>query len=274
MSISVDTTISSSITPITEEEYARQVAEGYNYAFEATPHWDSIDALAPGRELFQGTALKWQKAEYTAVFKLKSYRIKRLNFLWSRGAPIWNRFPEKAIEAEFTADLKNYVQQRDKSVDFLRLSSFTDFGVPDCQQISYDTTVQIDLRGDADDIKKRMKKRGRRDINKALRECPGECQDETFISAESYQELMAIMEETGKRDTFAIKKSDFYFRFLDTLRSVPEGGGKYFRQTPGASFHLPGRRKSAGLGDVYDIWRACQLLLCRFYPHRAAAPRS
>lgn len=153
MNLSADTTISSAITPITEEEYARQVKEGYNYAFEATPYWDSIDALAPGRELFQGTALKWQKADYTAVFKLKRYRIKRLNFLWSRGAPIWNRLPEKAVEAEFTADLKNYVQQRDKSIDFLRLSSFTDFGVPDCQQISYDTTVQIDLRGDADDIK-------------------------------------------------------------------------------------------------------------------------
>ena len=69
--------------------------------------------------------------------------------------------------------------------------------------LPYDTTVVIDLTGGDDEILARMKPRGRRDVRKALRECPAQMADETARAAEDFSEYYQVMCETGSRDGFA-----------------------------------------------------------------------
>ena len=63
---------------------------------------------------------------------------------------------------------------------FIRIDTwFTDGTVPVLSTVPYDQTVVIDVTGGDDAILSRMKRRGRRDVRKSLRECPADIADET-----------------------------------------------------------------------------------------------
>lgn len=208
-------------TLIGRAEYARRLRDTEcPVPFEATPHWEKIDALSSGRELFGNSPLLWEKDGFSALLQLKRYRIKHLNFLWSRGGPVWNRRPDSALEWQLFSDLREYVKQRDRKIDFLRIQSFCEIGEPDCQHLSYDSTVVINLEDGPEAVKRRMKSRGRRDVNKALRECGGECREETQISCRDFAQPVALLKDTAQRKGFSAKNGTFYFSFLQTLRNA------------------------------------------------------
>lgn len=69
-------------------------------------------------------------------------------------------------------DLAAYVKKSRSDATFLRIVASPQAQCLPCSEaVAYDRTVMLDLKGDEDsDVLARMKKRGRRDARKALRE--------------------------------------------------------------------------------------------------------
>ena len=95
------------------------------------------------------------------------------------------------------------VKKADKSIAFLRIDTwFADGTEKVLSTVPYDQTVVIDITGGDDEILARMKRRGRRDVRKSLRECPAEVADETDKALTDFSEYYDVMVETGQRDGF------------------------------------------------------------------------
>lgn len=77
-----------------------------------------------------------------------------------------------SVERRMIDDLAAYVKKSRSDATFLRIvASLQAQCLPCSDAVAYDRTVMLDLKGDEDsDVLARMKKRGRRDARKALRE--------------------------------------------------------------------------------------------------------
>ena len=83
--------------------------------------------------------------------------------------------------------------------------------------VPYDQTVVIDITGGDDEILARMKRRGRRDVRKSLRECPAEVADETDKALTDFSEYYDVMVETGQRDGFTPAPMSDYSDMIGAL---------------------------------------------------------
>ncbi len=77
--------------------------------------------------------------------------------------------------------------------------------------------VVVDLSGGEEAIFSRMKPRGRRDVRKALRECPASMADETDLAAASFGEYHKIMCDTAARDGFVPAPCSYYANMMRVL---------------------------------------------------------
>ncbi|MBM7824368.1 hypothetical protein JOD55_000195 [Arcanobacterium pluranimalium] len=129
-----------------------------------------------------------------------------------------------AWEREILAAISAFVKKTHPKVVFMRLAVQHYFSA-ECASLCYpvlstrpyDSTVIIDLRGTTDDVLSRMKRRGRRDVNKALRESPAVCADETEQAAASFVEYYSVMEDTAQRDGFVPAPQGDFERMLAFL---------------------------------------------------------
>mgnify|MGYP000402845808 CR=1 FL=1 len=72
---------------------------------------------------------------------------------------------------------------------FLRIDLWNFEGsFPVLSTVPYNETVYVDITGGDEAILTRMKKRGRRDVRKALRESPAVCADETAQAMADFSE--------------------------------------------------------------------------------------
>src|SRR5699024_98934 len=86
------------------------------------------------------------------------------------------------------------------------------------QSVTYDRTVVVELAGRSDDeLLAGMKKRGRRDLRKGLREQPVDCSEDTGLSAEGFTELYDVLRETAERDGFGVHPMTVYTTMLEAL---------------------------------------------------------
>lgn len=109
----------------------------------------------------------------------------------------------EAEEREVVDAIVDTVKKADKSIAFLRIDTwFADGTEKVLSTVPYDQTVVIDITGGDDEILARMKRRGRRDVRKSLRECPAEVADETDKALTDFSEYYDVMVETGQRDGF------------------------------------------------------------------------
>lgn len=185
----------------TAMEHAAQKL-GVTLPIEQTKVWAEYQKDIDGRTPWGCLAIR-KDDTVVAVLSFIDYLTHGYHYLRSMHGPVWAAKPSEDDERAAVKAIADYVHTHDRKVVFLRMDLWYTAGTcPVLSTVPYDQTVVIDLAGGDEDILKRMKRRGRRDVRKALRECPAECEDETSQALESFEEYYDIMVETGKRDGF------------------------------------------------------------------------
>ena len=183
---------------------------------EQTSAWEVFDWAVGGR-------LPWRKlvwlvdGEPRAFLTATKMRGRGFTYLWAKHGPVWaGPTPSAREEAAFRSDLVRVVRSIEPEVDFVRLHAHHRAGDLRelLQSVTYDRTVVLDLRKDADALLASMKKRGRRDVRKAMRDESLVAADETENAHAVFSELYELLVETGERDSFGILPQETYEAML------------------------------------------------------------
>ena len=199
------------------ERLARQA--GVDLPLEQTSAWDGFDGAIEGRE-------PWHKLVWCvdgaprAFIALTKMRGRGFTYLWAKHGPVWTApQPTAAEESVFRSDLVRLVAGLDRSAVFVRLHAAhraADLNEL-LQSVTFDRTVVLDLTAGEDALMAGMKKRGRRDVRKALRDASLVAAEETERAAEVFPELYELLVETGARDSFGISERSVYESMLASL---------------------------------------------------------
>ncbi|WP_028263771.1 lipid II:glycine glycyltransferase FemX [Atopobium fossor] len=184
---------------------------------EQTAVWASYQATIEGRRPW-GCFIIQQDNKPLAFISLIDFETHGYHYLRSMHGPAWLEHPSQELETEVLETLAEQLKQTDKNLVFMRIDTWYDnLAVPVLSTVPYNQTVIIPLEGGDEEILKRMKSRGRRDVRKALRECPATCADETKRAYEDFSEYYEVMVDTGKRDGFVPAPLSDYTDMLDAL---------------------------------------------------------
>ncbi|MDN5963692.1 MAG: GNAT family N-acetyltransferase [Actinomyces sp.] len=181
---------------------------------EQTLAWSAVDDRDPDRRTW-GHCVARRGGRAVALLTLTELVTHRVRFLWARHAPVWLVEPTPEDEAALVDHLVPVLREKDRTAVHLRLDLHDrpEGTYPPTGIIAYDHTVVIDtsLSGDpatttpeqaGEEILRRFKSRGRRDVRKAVRESGLECADETERAGEDFEEYHHLMVETAERDGF------------------------------------------------------------------------
>jgi lipid II:glycine glycyltransferase (peptidoglycan interpeptide bridge formation enzyme) len=181
---------------------AEATQAGITLPIEQTGVWSDFQADIDGRTPWGDYLIKRDSA-LIAVLSLIDFETHGYHYLRSMHGPAWASKPSESEESEVIDAIVATVRHTDAKVSFLRLDTWFTAGTePVLSTVPYDATVVIDVTGGDDAIMGRMKRRGRRDVRKALRECPAEMADETDKALADFSEYYDVMVETGERDGF------------------------------------------------------------------------
>lgn len=206
------------LVPLEDEEFAALTAD-VDLPVEQSLAWDAYDRAVPGRRPWKRFAF-YVDDEVTAVLALTEYLGRGFRYLWAKHGPVWLVPPTPDLERMLRERLVTGVRAVDPRLVFVRLHAthWAEDLHELLQSVTYDRTVVVELAGRSDeDLLAGMKKRGRRDLRKGLREQPVECTDETGISAADFAELYDVLRETADRDGFGVHPMNVYTAMLDAL---------------------------------------------------------
>lgn len=176
---------------------------GLTLPIEQTEVWAHYQETIEGRMPIGAFVIK-RDGEPIAFLSLMDFQTHGFHFARSAHGPAYVTPPTAEEEQEVIDALADYVHRTFRSVKFLRCAIAHE--IPQASvvlsTVPYDSTVVLDLTGGDDAILGRMKRRGRRDVRKALRECSATCADETENAMASFEEYYDVMRETGARDGF------------------------------------------------------------------------
>lgn len=140
------------------------------------------------------------------------------HYVRAEHAPVWAEKPTEKLEREVICALSAFMRKYHPSYVFMRLNTWYEADThPVLSTTQYDQTVIIDLTGGDEAILSRMKSRGRRDVRKALRECPANYTDETEQAAVDFSEYYEVIVETAKRDGFTPAPISDYTNMISSL---------------------------------------------------------
>lgn len=210
----------SRLVQLTDARYLAEAgAAGIDLPLEQTPDWDRFDRAVPGREPWK--KLAWQTdGETRALIALTKMEGRGFHYLWAKHGPMWaGSVPTAQEEAALRDDLRRLVHGSDRSIAFVRLHAFAPAeDLHDLlQSVTFDRTIILDLTKDEDQLLAEMKKRGRRDVRKALRDTTMVAADETDRALDVFPELYELLIETGQRDEFGISPRATYERMIEAL---------------------------------------------------------
>ncbi|NMM97722.1 lipid II:glycine glycyltransferase FemX [Bifidobacterium olomucense] len=169
---------------------------------EQTKVWSAFQADIEGRTPWGDYLIK-RDGQLIAVISFIDFETHGYHYLRSMHGPAWAVKPGEAEEREVIDAIVAMVRKTDNKVAFLRIDTWYTGGTQKVlSTVPYDFTVVIDVTGGDDAILSRMKRRGRRDVRKSLRECPAEVSDETEQALADFTEYYDVMVETGERDGF------------------------------------------------------------------------
>lgn len=200
-------------------EYEQAVLDaGLALPVEQTAAWASYENTVPDRHFWGGFAIQ-RDDELAGFVSFIDYLTHGYHYLRSHHAPIYVGTPTPEQEREVLLGIAEEVHRRDRKVVFCRLAVAHDLDIcePVLSTVPYDTTVVVDLTGGEEAIIGRMKKRGRRDVRKALRESPIICTEETEAAGRDFSEFYEVMVETGERDGFSPAPKEDYENFIRKL---------------------------------------------------------
>ena len=184
---------------------------------EQTAAWMRYQNGINGRS-FWGSYVVTDHGEPLAFISLVMYHTHGYRYLRSLHGPAWVLSPTPELERRVARLLVDEARRHDPRIIFLRLDLWHHEGTyPVLSTVPYDQTVVIDLTGGDDEILSRMKRRGRRDVRKALRECPAECADETRQAMADFSDYYDIMVETAARDGFVPAPMSDYTDMIEAL---------------------------------------------------------
>ena len=203
------------VTPQTLEKEA--AANGIDLPIEQTAVWADFQSGVAGRAPW-GSLLIRDNDTLVAVISLIDMETHGYHYLRSVHGPAWKTKPSEAQEQAMIQTLTDFVKLHDKHVAFLRIDTWTDKGTyPVLSTVPYNETVVLDITGGDEALLARMKKRGRRDVRKALRESPAEVADETAQATQDFADYYAVMVETAKRDGFTAAPMSDYTDMIKAL---------------------------------------------------------
>ena len=205
------------LTPLSEAEFA-ELTTSLALPVEQSLVWDDYDRAVPGRRPWKRFAF-YVEDELSAVIALSEYLGRGFHYLWAKHGPVWLDEPTPELEQALRERLVAGVRAVDPRLAFVRLHA--QHPAPDLhpllQSVTYDRTVVVELDGRSDDdLLAGMKKRGRRDLRKGLREQPVDCTEETR-GAEAFPELYDVLRETAERDGFGVHPMSVYTTMLEAL---------------------------------------------------------
>lgn len=203
------------VTPETLETSAAE--HGVNLPIEQTAVWARYQKDIDGRTPWGAFVIK-QDGETVAFISLIDFETHGYHYLRSVHGPTWVVKPSEDEEHDVIEALARAVHGKDGGIVFLRIDTwYPSATVPVLSTVPYDQTVVIDVTGGDDAILSRMKRRGRRDVRKSLRECPAQCEDETAQALADFSEYYDVMVETGKRDGFTPAPMSDYADMIGAL---------------------------------------------------------
>lgn len=206
-----------SLRALDDETYLRLCA-GREVPLEQTPVWDRFDARLVGRWPWRRLGV-WDGAELLALISLTELRGRGFRYLWAKHGPVWFAEPTAERERALRLALVDGVRRADRGLVFVRLHAR--HRAPDLhellQTVTFDRTVVLDLTRAEEELLAAMKKRGRRDVRKAMRDETMAAGEETGLSREGFGELYQLLVETGRRDGFGISDEETYWAMLDAL---------------------------------------------------------
>ena len=207
------------VKTLSREEYEVALeALGADIPVEQLPVWQDFESTVDGRSPW-GYVAVLRDGETAALASFVQYETHGYRYLRAHHAPVWAAAPSAQDEAEALEALVAHIKQADRSQVFMRLA--VDYELPMTRPclstLPYDTTVVVDLSGGEEAIFSRMKPRGRRDVRKALRECPASMADETDLAAASFGEYHKIMCDTAARDGFVPAPCSYYANMMRVL---------------------------------------------------------
>lgn len=203
------------VSPQTMEREAD--ANGIELPIEQTSVWADFQAGVEGRTPW-GCLIIRDGNDVVAVVSLIDMQTHGYHYLRSMHGPVWKSKPDERLEQQVIAELVDFVRTHDKHVAFLRIDTWTDKGTyPVLSTVPYNETVVLDITGGDEELLARMKKRGRRDVRKALRESPAVCADETEIATKDFTDYYAVMVETARRDGFTPAPMSDYTDMIKAL---------------------------------------------------------
>lgn len=205
------------VRPLDDTTYLR-LADGATVPLEQAPAWDAFDRAVPGRAPWRRLGF-FEGDDAVALASLTEMRGRGFRYLWAKHGPVWLAEATPGRERAVREALVAAVRRADRGLVFVRLHAR--HRAPELrellQTVTYDRTVVLDLGPEEEEILAGMKKRGRRDVRKALRDETMVAGEETGLTREQFHELYQLLVETGGRDGFGISPEDVYWTMLTTL---------------------------------------------------------
>ena len=211
-----------SLEQISFEQLNTIVAEhNVTLPIEQTAEWSKFQATIPGRTPWRTLAIK-NNGDVLAVISLVDYTTHGYHYLRASHGPVYmtsgEATPSAQLQSQVTSAIVDYVKKSDSSALFIRMNSSAELNsFPTLSMVPYNQTVVIDVTGGDEEILSRMKRRGRRDVRKSIRECKADCSEETQRAIKDFSEYYAIMVETGKRDGFVPSPMSDYVDMITNL---------------------------------------------------------
>ena len=210
--------MSGQLTRVHPAEYTERAArQECHLPLEQSEVWDKFDALMNGRAP-QGKYVYQVDGQDRAFVSFSRMKGRGFVYWWAKHGPVWLSEPTGAEESAFI-DAVIELARRDRQIAFVRMhAQHRDPRQHELlQSVTFDRTVILDLTADEDAILAGMKKRGRRDVRKALRAENLEVHDETERYAEVFPELYELLTETASRDGFGVAPRQTYETMLGSL---------------------------------------------------------
>ena len=192
---------------------------GMDLPIEQTHEWASYQETINGRTPWGCVELTDDGGQTLALVSFIDFETHGYHYLRSEHGPVWVGEPDPQTEEEGLKAIVEYVRKADRKVVFLRLCVKAELDItrPTLSTIPYNQTVIMDTTGDDEEILSKLKKRGRRDVRKALRESPASYADETEQAYESFAEYYDVMIETAERDGFTPAPQSDYENMIHLL---------------------------------------------------------
>ena len=187
---------------------------------------------APAYEAFEESEgfplwrrLIWKDGEKAqAVVTLYTVPLVRgMHYLLARKGPVWFKENSPEREAQFRADLRQYIRDEGDNAVYVRMNQ--GYVADDLREpynvITFERTVVIDTSsGTEDGILETMQNDGRRAVRRAKKRAEKDgivVRETTGLSREEFDRHYAILAETAGRQGFSTHPKEHYWNLLDLL---------------------------------------------------------